>query len=247
MDFLTNNFKSFWWTVLVFCIGFYLVDRYPELQKAEAQWFDALVLTIWVALCLAPFFNEMELFGLKFKKQIDEVKEHVSEEIASIRNEIKVTTDNNQTMSPQFSFGYPPPPDSQLHNIEEQVKSAIESAMQGFSAPNQSLSQFFVNPDTPDIDILFKARYSIEKELRSIYGFLSEEQRKRPEPIHRLVGTLIKNELIDPNIGHAIREVYSVCSPAIHGEEVSPAQVDFVRSTAPELISALQQISERYA
>ena len=58
---------------------------------------------------------------------------------------------------------------------------------------------------------------------------------------------LIINELIAPQMGNAIREVYSVCSPAIHGEEVSSAQVDFVRNTAPELIPALEVISERYA
>ena len=109
MEFLTKNFKTFWWAVLVFAIGFYLFDRYPELQKSQAQWFDALVFIIWIALCLVPFFNEMELFGLKFKKQIEEIKEHVSKEIASIRNEVKVTSDNSQSMSPNFMFGYPPP------------------------------------------------------------------------------------------------------------------------------------------
>ena len=247
MEFLTKNFKTFWWAVLILSIGFYLFDRYPELQKSQAQWFDALVFIIWVVLCLVPFFNEMELFGLKFKNQIEEVKEHVSKEIASIRNEVKVTSDNSQSMSPNFMFGYPPPPDSQLHNIEEQVKKAVESAMQGYAPRNSDVSQFYSNPATTDLDILFRARYSIKKSLRTIFNSIAEDKRRRPEPVFRIVEYLIKNELIAPQMGNAIREVYSVCSPAIHGEDVSPAQVDFVRNTAPELISALEVISERYA
>ena len=192
MDFLTKNFKSFWWAVLVFCMGFYLFDRYTLLQQGQAQWFDALVFLIWVALCLAPFFNEMELFGLKFKKQIEEVKAHVSDELSSIRNEFKINNENTQTMNPQFSFGYPPPPDSQLHNIEEQVKNAVESAMQGYAPPRDDVTQFYSNPATQDIDILFRARYSIEKELRDIFNNLSDEKRKRPEPIFRIVEFLVK-------------------------------------------------------
>jgi hypothetical protein len=39
-----------------------------------------------------------------------------------------------------------------------------------------------------------------------------------------------------------IREVYSVCSPAIHGEPITEAQVSFVRDVAPELIAALRAI-----
>lgn len=243
----TRNFKAFWWAVLVIGIGFYLVDRYPQLEQGEAKWFDALVFLIWVSLCLGPFFKEMELFGLKFKQQLDEVKDHVTKEISAIRNEIQVTSENRQTMSPQFMFGYPPPPDSQLSDIQEQIKQAVHSAMSGFSAPSSDVSQFYSNPSVSDVDVLFRARYSIEKELRKIYEYLYENNRKRPEPIYRIVDHLIKSELIQPQMGHAIREVYSVCSPAIHGEEVSPAQVDFVRGTAPDLISALKIISERYA
>jgi hypothetical protein len=87
----------------------------------------------------------------------------------------------------------------------------------------------------------------IEKELRKIQQFVSQSATRRPEPIFRIVDTLIRSELISQEIGHAIREVYSVCSPAIHGEDVTPAQVEFVKNTAPELISALKSLADRYA
>lgn len=48
--------------------------------------------------------------------------------------------------------------------------------------------------------------------------------------------------MISPNLAHAVREVYSVCSAAIHGEDVSDNQVQFVRDVAPELLAALEAV-----
>jgi len=243
----TKNFRAFWWVVLVFCISYYLCGRYPQLQAGEPTWFDALAFMVWVTLAIGPFFKEMEIFGFKFKQEVEKLKEHVSSELASIRTTIQTTSDNRQTMNPQFLFGYPPPPDSQLSNIQEQIKSSIHSAMSKFGVPTVTTKAPPVETLPTDIEFLFRARLGIEKELRKIQRFVSQSEARRPEPIFRIVDTLIRGELISQEIGHAIREVYSVCSPAIHGEDVTPAQVEFVKNTAPELISALKSLADRYA
>ncbi|MGH8494173.1 MAG: hypothetical protein ACRERR_13865 [Moraxellaceae bacterium] len=243
----TKNFRAFWWAVLVFCIGYYLWGRYSKLQAGEPTWFDALAFMVWVTLAIGPFFKEMEIFGFKFKQEVEKLKEHVSSELASIRTTIQTTSDNRQTMNPQFLFSYPPPPDSQLVNIQEQIKSAIHSEMSNFGVPTVTTKAPSVETLPTDIEFLFRARLGIEKELRKIQQFVSQSTSRRPEPIFRIVDTLIRSELISGEIGQAIREVYSVCSPAIHGEDVTPAQVDFVKNTAPELISVLKSLADRYA
>lgn len=243
----TKNFRAFWWAVLVFCIGYYLWGRYSQLQAGEPTWFDALAFMVWVTLAIGPFFKDMEIFGFKFKQEVEKLKEHVSSELASIRTTIQTTSDNRQTMNPQFLFGYPPPPDSQLGNIQEQIKTAIHSAMSNFGVPTVTTKTPSVETLPTDIEFLFRARLGVEKELRKIQQFVSQSTSRRPEPIFRIVDTLVRSELISGEIGHAIREVYSVCSPAIHGEDVTPAQVEFVKNTAPELISALKSLADRYA
>jgi hypothetical protein len=35
--------------------------------------------------------------------------------------------------------------------------------------------------------------------------------------------------------------VYSVCTPAIHGEDATPEQVRFVRDVAPGILAALRE------
>lgn len=242
----TKNFRAFWWAVLVFCIGYYLWGRYPYLQAGEPTWFDALAFMVWVTLAIGPFFKEMEIFGFKFKQEVERLKEHVSSELASIRTTIQTTSDNRQTMSPQFLFGYPPP-DSQLGNIQEQIKTSIHSAMSSFGAPTVMTATPSIEKLPADTEFLFSARLGIEKELRRFQQFVSKGTSRRPEPIFRIVEGLIQSELISGEIGHAIREVYAVCSPAVHGESVTPAQVEFVKNTAPELISALKSLADRYA
>jgi hypothetical protein len=39
-----------------------------------------------------------------------------------------------------------------------------------------------------------------------------------------------------------IREVSIVCSPAIHGEQISNTKVNFVRDIAPKLIETLRAL-----
>jgi hypothetical protein len=56
---------------------------------------------------------------------------------------------------------------------------------------------------------------------------------------------LVQNELLQPRFAHAIREIYSVCSPAIHGEPVTDAQISFVQDVAKEVIDALSEIESR--
>ena len=108
------------------------------------------------------------------------------------------------------------------------------------------------------ISFLFRTRYLIEKNLRDISNFLGIEEgysnravaftnkitKRKPIPIYKLSSILIDHQILDPKIANAIREVYAVCSPAVHGEEVSDAQFGFVRDLGPEIIRTLEKVKE---
>ncbi|MNV79287.1 hypothetical protein D3C71_1728320 [compost metagenome] len=143
-------------------------------------------------------------------------------------------------MSPQFNFPAPPS-DAQLPHIEQTIRHAIAEAMQtaGQDAPARP-NEMRVSEDAT---FLFSIRYGLERELRRI---VTERQllpdARRAVAGMQLLRTLQSAELIDPPLVHAIREVYAVCSPAVHGEDVSPAQVNFVRDVGPQLIATLQAL-----
>ncbi len=56
---------------------------------------------------------------------------------------------------------------------------------------------------------------------------------RRPATVLLLSRSLVESGLLSPKLGNAVREVYSVCCPAIHDEKVSAAQVAFVRDVGP--------------
>ena len=91
---------------------------------------------------------------------------------------------------------------------------------------------------------LFGVRHNIERELRRIYTQrFPDDNRRRYTSVISISRVLTNYEVLNPDLANAIREVYRACSAAIHGEEVTEAQVGFVRDVAPELLSTLRAIA----
>ena len=234
---LPNWFKIAWWATLTSLLTYFLFRRYPDLVAGQAGPADIVVFVIWVALLLAPLFNEVSLLGITLKQQIDELKGFVSTQFTDLRNAVEVRTSINQ----QFTI---PLNDAKLSVLEALVRTAL-------AAQQSAQGQTNVHPATlgapADVSLLFIARYNIERELRRIadgrqvLGGIASLSQRSPS-ISQLAGFLSQAELIEPSLANAIRDVYSVCSPAIHGEKVTEAQVSFVRKVAPDLVATLRAV-----
>ena len=238
---LPNWLKIIWWLVLVGVLSFFLKERLPDLLSGKAAAADIAVFGIWMALLLAPLFSEVTLLGVTLKNEIDELKKDIAAQITDVRSDVRNAVDFRATVSPTFNLPGPPA-DAQLPAIEAQVKAAVAAAFaeQGtsntVSTPNLSISD--------DVGYLFATRYPIELELRRLAEREVASIQRRAVPTHLLTRSLVESGQLSPRLGNAIREVYSVCSPAIHGEPASEAQVSFVRDVAPELIAALRAIQK---
>lgn len=237
---LPNWFKVIWWLAITSALTYFLQARLPDLLNGKAAAADVAVFGVWMALLLAPLFSEVSLLGITLKNEIEELKGAVATQLNDIRTEVRSAVDVRATFSPQFHMPAPVT-DAQLPQLEQRVKAAVESALatQGIKASpsEQNLAV------AADVNFLFATRYNIERELRRIAnGRVLVSETRRAIPTFKLVQALTASELIDPSLGHAIREVYAVCSPAVHGEEVSQAQIDFVRDVGPQLVSTLKAI-----
>jgi len=188
---------------------------------------------------LLPLFAEFDFFGVKLKAQIDQVKTEVKEQVTQLRNDIVNIGINNQ-ISPQIFLT--PPPDSQLPELERKYQRILDEIKKEKSVQSSiDIQTELVVPS--DANYLFAVRRSIEKELRRIWcDWFSTEIGKRPVPIHKMLSNLRDADVINSNLSEMIREVYSICSLAIHGESVSESQVAFVRDIGPKLIVTLIRI-----
>ena len=241
---LPDKFKICWWGLLVALTGFYIFKRYPKLIDGTALPFDIIVFLVWVALCLIPLYEEVSLFGIKLKKEIEAIKSHVDNQIESIKTDIRNSIDIRSNFNPNIYFSAPPPPDSELPAIEGRIREAVGAAFREHGLEQKTPPKSAISVDD-DTQFLILARFNLEKELRRIWyeNFQAIPDNRGPIPISRMVNSMIEREMIDSKLAKAISDVYAVCSPAMHGEPVTRAQVAFVRDVAPALINMLRKIT----
>ena len=234
---LPNWFRIVWWIVLVLGVGYLCSKRFGAISNGAETSVDAFIFLVWVALLLLPLFSEFQFFGLKLKAQFDELKSHLTQQVSSLRTELHSTI--NSQISPHFYLA--PPSDAQLPQIEEQIRKSLEQVIQTYGIRTAADTSVVPNPPQ-GVNNLFAVRYNIERELQRIYERLDSAQPSTKQPIYRIVNVLTEAGFLSPALQHAVREVYSICNPAIHGEDVSEAKLKFVEDVAPKLIAGLKAI-----
>lgn len=235
---LPNWFTVGWWVLLLMLAGTYGASRRVALLSGQITAVDIMVVAAGLALVLLPLFQEVSIFGLSFKERIDGLKN----EVASLRMELHSSVDVRNQFTPIIVPA--PPPDSELPAIEQRIQHTLENALKSMGtrltvAPDEVLG---VSDDTL---LLFRVRYNLERELRRMWQQRIEGASvptRRFIPTLRIARALAESGLIDAGTEHAIREVWSVAAPGVHGEPVTAAQVAFVRDVAPRLISALKTV-----
>ncbi len=251
---LPNWLKIIWWFLLVGFFAYLLFQRYGSIMSGVATATDIVIFLILIALLAIPLFQEVSLFGVSFRKEIDNLRTEFKEQIINLRSDIQNTINMRTEISPQIYLT--PPTDSELPSIEERIRPILEQTLTelGISRPVPTPKELTVPSDT---NYLFTVRYTIESELRRIWkqrrdrireiGLLTGQSitdiEKPPLSVFQITRLLTESEIISPQLSSVIREVHRVCSPAIHGEEVSQTAVGFVRDAAPELIASLKAIN----
>ncbi|OAZ03295.1 hypothetical protein [Flavobacterium succinicans] len=242
---LPNWFKITWWIILLLLTGVILFKRYEAITTGQSVPADVFIFLIFVALMLVPIFSEIEFFGLKLKKEIEELKSDINVKFGDIKNEIRTSQNQtlNQTIRAYGQYG-PPPPDSKLPELEEEIDRIVKAKLQEHGV-------FIDQPLTSRIDVpednltMFKVRYNIENQLRRIWENRFEEKafdpRFRHQPTMKVIQDLTKFEIIDNNFYGILREILSICNYAIHGEQVTDNQVTFVSKNAKFVLDYLRE------
>lgn len=238
----SQNFKTIWWFTLVLVIGFYLHGRYPELIEGKPSYFDTVVFIIWIGVCLAPIFQEMDLFGVKLKQQIGDFKKDVDHQLSILKTEIKSSIEVSNANSNQIYFqngSVPPPEDSEIPDLTEQIQTTLDRL--GIKPSSEAEKDYGADPVHVE---MFKIRLAFESLLRQTVGLNDKYQRRYS--VGKLLSELRKYEGISKDVLHGSMEVISICNYAVHGEKLSEAQVEFVRESAPGLLKALREELKNY-
>jgi hypothetical protein len=218
--------KSFWWLVLVSFLIYFLFPRICAIEKGNAQPFDIFLFLILISLLVIPLFQEVEFFGIKLKKELDNLKEGIDIKFQNLSAEIR----NSISVNPIFNFH--PPTDESLQNIEDSYRNAINS-------PDENMETTL---EVPDNNIyLFKIRFEIEQELRRII----QKFKTGYEPIHAynisiILSDLYSSQIITKEEVSALRDIIGICNFGIHNKPITPIQLDFVKDIGEKLIKKLK-------
>ncbi len=134
-------------------------------------------------------------------------------------------------------FGEEKEPDKEINNDREIIKKTLKE----LGIENQIQKDLHFNI-SDNVSYLFSVRYSLEKEIRRIaVKHLNNETTK---PVMFLLAKLVESEKISPSQHKALRNIYSISSPAIHGEDqkLTLAELEFVKQVTPGLIKDLKEI-----
>jgi hypothetical protein len=228
---LPDWFRIVWWILLLLFLCVLLWYRFSAISSGAAVPADVFLFLVFIAVALAPLFQEVSFFGLKFKQELKDLKTEVRELGMEVRNTIDV---RNQ-FSPTFTL-FPTLPADQLEKVAMEVKRRAETKEVASREPDIE----FVSTET---EFFFRTRYALEQELRRLYRVQSASADvERPVPIGTITRALLGSQQIDRDAAIAAEEIYRITSRVIHGGEIMPAQAKFVYDVSSWLLRDLRAI-----
>ncbi len=232
-----NWFRISWWVLLLVLLTLFLWRRYDALVNGNGTLTDIIVFLVWIALALAPVFPDIDLFGLRLKQKLQEVKAELGEIRADIRNVVDI---RNQ-FSPTFAV-FPTIPSEELPGLLKEVRERAQSRV-GVTEVDAKNSESAARDVPSNVSFLFSTRYALEGELRRIYrlriGAIADD---RTIPISRITRALVQSEIIDRDAAVAAEELYRIASRVIHGGYVQDMQMKFAYDVAGWLLAELKNI-----
>ncbi len=229
------------WGAVLLVLTIIISFRFRNYLDGTATPVDLALLVIWLAVLLSPLFSEVSIFGVRLKQQIESLGADLKERILNLRAEVQNAVSVTSEVSPRFYLGAPLD-DDQLERLSDQIGEELRAHLADSGLQEPTVSEDIGVPD--DVQYLLSIRYVMERELRRLWEsqLAGELPGRGPRPLAHVLQSLIQTGLVESRLGDAILQIHRVTSAAVHGAEVTPGQIDFVRSVGPGLIASLRAL-----
>ena len=219
-----------WYSFLLLISSLYIWKYRFEINQFKELDAKNLIFILWIFLLVFPLFSELEILGVKVKKEVEKATEEVKESLKSIQSQITQLQLNN-SVSNKISIENAPLPSEK--RLEEMQKGVLNSP--------KKIPDFKIDESQKKALFLFEVRLEIEMSLREIC-----EKIGHPGILASLkMLQVIKNEgLIDNKTEELILEVQKIANRGIHGEIVSDEYIAFVKNVYPGIKQQLNKISK---
>ena len=182
-----------WYLFLTITSTVFVIYNYKKISNLEALNPINIIFIIWLVLLIMPLFSEIELPGVKLKKEIANAKEELSSNLRDLRIDlIDLKINNNSSAGVYIGNDFLPNVaklNALVHeNEKEEVKNSRVATMESNehskndkSIESESHNNFTYEPSSDSI-FLFSVRSYIEQNLVDIaskLGFGENSKSKR--------------------------------------------------------------------
>jgi len=232
-----NSEKQFVRIISIVALGGTIIYRWESIFGEKPTTIDIFTVSLLAVLILYPLFKEISIGSISIKKEIENTKKEINGKI----DQLKIDMIATQTFNPTINFQNPGISDKAIDQVTKDIGRSVSDAIAQFAV--KELKEDELGKVDSQVEYVFKTRYLIEKELRRLWNNLDFQYDKRRIPsIYEITNSLAKSELIPFHFVNSIKDIYSICSPVIHGEEIDDKRMQILKEYAPKIISTLKEI-----
>lgn len=222
-----------WYTALLICSTIYVYINKKQIYDFSTLNGYNLIFIVWLFLLLYPLFAEMEILGVKIKKEVQKANSELKENVEKMKEqiiELRIANNINNTIHIE---GVLP--------TKEQLSNLLLEANQKPSKKSESiLSNREIQCDEEPVH-MFKVRYNIESVLKKLVKKYELSAERIHTPI-QAIKFLRDNEYIDGFTSDIAIEIIKIANHSVHGEIISKEYFDFVNKMYPRLMDALNDV-----
>lgn len=229
--------RKWWYLILLICSSFYVWHYRLDIYELSTLNSQSLIFILWLVLLVFPLFSEIELLGVKVKKELEKTTKEVKSDINDLKLQLldfKVTNSVAQTF---YVGNQPLPPKNELAELSVEAEKVSQNS--------EFLRHGAINADnnvSEDSVYLFKVRLGLENKLSELCSKTGYDGRRA---IIQMVQHVYRCELIEKVTLDLIVQIVQIANRGVHGEIVSNEYVDFVKKNYPHAQSQLADALDR--
>lgn len=235
-------FKKIWWFLFTGLFFTYVIFGVKIHEKKEITTIDILVLLILIVLIFLPLINEINIYGVGIKKDIEKLGGKVEKGNNEVRKEIVNGMFSIQTfLSNNLN-------NNNVSNININTREKItkEEIEEVENKAVRERNEIIVRKGEEELEkvdeirvYLFKVRYVLERKVNTLAEFYSIPR----SPLSRnTMNVLNKEGILTRETEIMLAQIIKTCIQAIHGKEIIEEEITQVKIFFPIVIDELNEI-----
>lgn len=235
-NFISRYFSKIWYILLLVVVSYHnyfvfaIDDEIMPLTKGSILYiFNVILLFI-------PLVSEIEISGIKIKKQVEALQKDFDDKIFHLSTLISNHNINSNNIN--VSMQSMPSSDALNDSINYVKNREGINTVQN----KESISKYY-NNEYEQVGYLVNVRRKIEIKLKEIYNLSPHDNSKDIIAIG-VLNVLIKKKVINTYLGELIKNIIIICNRSIHGEIIDKKYIEYVVDVNDYVLRELDKVKE---